>query len=210
MKKIFTGDEKKIVIFLIFFLFLGIILINADRIGPQDTDERMTSKNDTIKKIIKKSNTPPKININEADLETLQELKGVGPKTALKIYNHREEKGKFTSLTELINVKGIGKKTLAKLLPNLKMIGDSATVHSFVKSDEKTASSNDDSPVNINSATAAELKTLYRVGDVTAQKIIDYRETNGLFSQKEEIMNIKGIGTGTYDRIKHRIIISDE
>lgn len=209
MKKILTGDEKKIVVFLAFFLFMGILILSTGKIISNEKTKSTNSKNDSIQEIIKKSHTPPKININEADIETLKELKGVGPKTALKIYNYRDEIGKFNSLTELTNVKGIGKKTLAKLLPNLTIIGDSATIYSFVKS-SKAAGVPDDSPVNINTASASKLKNLYRVGSVTAQKIIDYRKKNGPFTKKEDIMQIKGIGTGTFEKIKHRIIISDE
>ena len=55
------------------------------------------------------------ININDADVEELQEnLIGVGPKKALAIVEYREANGPFYSAEELINVKGIGPKTLEK------------------------------------------------------------------------------------------------
>lgn|GEM_PF-2902630 len=48
--------------------------------------------------------------------------------------------------------------------------------------------------VNINTATKEELKILSGIGDVKAQAIIEYRETNGKFRKVEEIVCVDGIG----------------
>jgi len=56
-----------------------------------------------------------KININTADSTGLQELTGVGPSTAEKIINYRNENGKFKTIEDLKNVSGIGDKTFEKL-----------------------------------------------------------------------------------------------
>ncbi|AEJ44033.1 competence protein ComEA helix-hairpin-helix repeat protein [Alicyclobacillus acidocaldarius subsp. acidocaldarius Tc-4-1] len=55
-----------------------------------------------------------KININTADLETLETLPGVGPKRAAAILAYREAHGPFPDLASLRHVRGIGEKTLAK------------------------------------------------------------------------------------------------
>jgi len=55
-----------------------------------------------------------KININTADLETLETLPGVGPKRAAAILAYRQAHGPFRDLESLRHVKGIGEKTLAK------------------------------------------------------------------------------------------------
>lgn len=49
-------------------------------------------------------------------------------------------------------------------------------------------------PVNINTATARELEALPGIGEVIAQRIIDYRNTHGPFGSVDELINIKGIG----------------
>jgi competence protein ComEA len=58
--------------------------------------------------------------------------------------------------------------------------------------------------ININTATKSELMQLYKVGDKTANNIIEYRKRKP-FRKKEEILNVKGIGIKTYDKIKNNI-----
>ncbi|MET0952181.1 MAG: ComEA family DNA-binding protein [Aeromicrobium sp.] len=56
-----------------------------------------------------------KINLNTATLEQLDTLPGVGPVTAQAILAWREDDGPFTSVDDLLDVKGIGDATLAEL-----------------------------------------------------------------------------------------------
>ena len=55
------------------------------------------------------------ININTAGSAELQEIPGVGPVTADKIIEYRSSHGKFTSIDDLVNISGIGTKTLEKM-----------------------------------------------------------------------------------------------
>ncbi|HHV65126.1 MAG TPA: helix-hairpin-helix domain-containing protein [Peptococcaceae bacterium] len=55
--------------------------------------------------------------------------------------------------------------------------------------------------VNINTAGLAELDTIPGIGPALAQRIIDYREKNGLFSSPEEIQAVSGIGPKTYEKM---------
>ncbi|MDO5574976.1 MAG: helix-hairpin-helix domain-containing protein [bacterium] len=61
------------------------------------------------------------------------------------------------------------------------------------------------SMVNINTATAEQLKELPGVGDSRAQSIIAYREARGGFKSKEEIMQVEGIKEGMYSKMKDLI-----
>ena len=72
---------------------------------------------DSAKKPAKAEQTKGKVNINTADAEAIAgALKGIGMKKAQAIVNYRKQLGgKFKSLEQLLEVKGIGEKTLAKL-----------------------------------------------------------------------------------------------
>ena len=62
-------------------------------------------------------------------------------------------------------------------------------------------------PVNINTADMEELMTLPGIGEVKAKAIIEYRELYGGFVSPEEITEVAGIGTVTYERIRDIISI---
>ncbi|MFT6895654.1 MAG: competence protein ComEA [Paraglaciecola sp.] len=59
--------------------------------------------------------TIQKVNINTASLEQLVSLPGIGDKKAETIIEYREQNGKFTSVDDLANVKGIGSKMVLNL-----------------------------------------------------------------------------------------------
>jgi len=61
--------------------------------------------------------------------------------------------------------------------------------------------------ININTAGLAELDSIPGIGPVLAQRIIDYREQNGFFSSPEEIQNVSGIGTKTYEKMADYITV---
>jgi competence protein ComEA len=62
------------------------------------------------------------VNINNADAQMLSEgLKGVGPKKAEAIIQWRERNGGFNSLEQLLEVKGIGEKTLQDNRSNITL-----------------------------------------------------------------------------------------
>ena len=63
--------------------------------------------------------------------------------------------------------------------------------------------------VDLNLAEAWLLQALPGIGETRAQAIIDYRQEKGQFRHISEITNVEGIGTETYEKIKHLITVSD-
>ena len=72
---------------------------------PTDVEQTWSETNETNSKV----------SLNDATEAELQTLPGIGPSKAAAIVNYREETGSFQSIDELVNVSGIGEKTLEKL-----------------------------------------------------------------------------------------------
>lgn len=61
------------------------------------------------------------VNINSANSAQLQTLYGIGPAKAQEILKYRKMHGGFKTVDELVNVKGIGPKTMIKLKPQVSL-----------------------------------------------------------------------------------------
>lgn len=61
--------------------------------------------------------------------------------------------------------------------------------------------------ISINHGTLADLDTLPGIGPAKAQAILDYRAQHGLFKRLEDLQNVKGIGTKTYEDLKSLITL---
>jgi competence protein ComEA len=61
--------------------------------------------------------------------------------------------------------------------------------------------------VNLNTADAAALETLPRVGPAMAARIIDWREANGGFRAIEDLLGVTGIGDKTFEGLKDLVTI---
>uniref|UniRef100_UPI003F610B02 ComEA family DNA-binding protein n=1 Tax=Thiomicrolovo subterrani TaxID=3131934 RepID=UPI003F610B02 len=60
------------------------------------------------------------VNLNTATAEELESLKGIGPSTAAKIIEYRNEH-RFNSIEDIMNVKGVGEKTFLQIKDELEV-----------------------------------------------------------------------------------------
>ena len=73
---------------------------------------------------------------------------------------------------------------------------------------DRTAAPKAAAPLNLNTATAAELTTLPGIGAKTAERIIEYRQKSGGFKKVEELMNVRGVGEKSFLKLKSLITVT--
>jgi competence protein ComEA len=61
--------------------------------------------------------------------------------------------------------------------------------------------------LNLNTATAEELQALPEIGPVMAEAIVAYREQNGPFSAVDDLLDVPGIGPGTFEAIAELVTV---
>ena len=62
-------------------------------------------------------------------------------------------------------------------------------------------------PLNLNTATSAQLEALPGIGKATADRIVEYRQKNGGFKKAEELMNVRGIGEKNFLKLKTLVTV---
>ncbi len=178
-----------------------------------------------------------RIDPNTAPAVELARLPRVGPALAERIVADREANGRYRTLAELGRVAGVGERTLELLAPHVTLrpgatglAGGAAGVGATVPSSpyrgstarpeaapgtrlarplpsSTSASPGAGSPLDLNRATAVELETLPGVGPVLAGRIIAYRDSVGGFRTMESLLEVKGIGAATLERLRHRVMV---
>jgi len=73
--------------------------------------------------------------------------------------------------------------------------------------DGNIAGEPDSGLININTASAERLTSLSGIGEVKAAAIVEYRRTHGGFSSVDELLNVKGIGEKTLEKIRSRVTV---
>src|SRR3989338_8443394 len=103
-----TRTERGIIIFLIFTLLIGITLIIYQKSRPP-------IKLEIGKFAVEEEVDSGRININTASAGDLTQLEGVGKVMAQRIIEHRDKAGKFASIEDIKDVKGIGDAMFEKI-----------------------------------------------------------------------------------------------
>lgn len=109
------------------------------------------------------------------------------------------------TVTKAVNTTSSGKKKTKTSSTKETQVSVATTV---ITDTAETESVN--FPIDINSAGIDELKTLDGIGDAAASKIIEYRETYGSFKNREELLNVSGIGEKKLEKIYDFIFVENE
>jgi competence ComEA-like helix-hairpin-helix protein len=114
MRGVFTREERAVVLFLTVSLLVGSAIVGAGRVLPGRLPDFTGAA-----PVEGRAEAPPEpswpVDVNTADVVELDRLPGVGPARARLIVELRERLGGYSSLEELLEVRGIGPVTLDKL-----------------------------------------------------------------------------------------------
>lgn len=127
-----NNKEKAVLYFLIISLLIGSIVSFYKRQREKRNLETITmtmsiiekpdtNLSDRIEEKTKKETKVGLLDINLATAKQLEALPGIGPVLAQRIVEERNRVGKFSTIEDLLKVKGIGKKKLAMIRNRIKI-----------------------------------------------------------------------------------------
>lgn len=162
------------------------------------------------------------IDLDRAGAADIARLPRVGAGLARKIVADRETRGPFGGLGNLDRVPGIGPGLLAAIGPHARFSGSAAQgqdASSPMASQGPPAppspggtpeppSSRTAPPLDLNTATAAELEALPFVGPYMAQQIVAHRERHGRFTVVDSLVLVPGVGPATVARIRGHLRVA--
>jgi competence ComEA-like helix-hairpin-helix protein len=109
----FTKEEKTILLFLVAALFVGTAVLYHKKLNPAGY---LSLQNISFEEKEIKSE---KINLNEATIEELMKVKGIGHVLAGRVISYRDKYGPFGRVEDIKEIKGIGDKTFEKIRKGL-------------------------------------------------------------------------------------------
>ena len=197
---------KRKIILLIIFLGIVIILLGCFFYAKKDSDEIIAEdilidNQNTIQESVKNTNT---IKVHVAGCVQSQGI--IELEEGSRIADAIDKVGGLTANASTKNV------NLAYVLQDGEKIYIPSLAEEQIADEEiqiisSASGSNDNGKVNINKASITELQKISGIGESTAKKIIEYRNTNGKFKSIEDLKNIQGIGDKKYDSIKEEVTV---
>lgn len=132
-----------------------------------------------------------KININEADSNALEQLRGIGMGTAKRIVKYRDRLGGFISLEQIKEIWGMDSAGYEHLL---KQVYTDAAIHKL----------------NINNADVSTLAKHPYIGYSLAKLIVNYRLQHGKYNEPRDLFNIHVMNEKIFSKIEPYISTSDD
>jgi competence protein ComEA len=166
-----------------------------------------------------------RVDLNRAHRAELLQLPGIGPSMAARIEDYREANAGFRSVEDLTRVKGFGPATLERLRPWV-IVQEDVDIAAVEARPERAPAKRGAVPgkapgqskktaaltgrIDINRASAEELRQLPGIGPKLSQRIVDERD-KGRFRTVDELRSrVPGIGPKTLERLRPYISVQGE
>ena len=128
---------------------------------------------------------PIRVDANTADTAAFIALPGIGSKLAARIVAFREKLGGFYAVEQIREVYGLSDSTFQIISPYLQLPDAGAVKR-----------------ININRATADEMKGHPYIKPALASAIVAYRKANGNFEKVEDILNIMSVTGELFQKLR--------
>lgn len=134
-----------------------------------------------------------KLNLNRTNLESIKAIPCLSAPLAKRIYEFIQSKKGISDLTELLDVKGMSRKRLKELDKYATVMGGHAGSAAW---GEK---------INLNFTNESELSNLPGISKKMAEKIINFRNSNGGFKSLEDLYEIPGLSEKTIKKFIDKV-----
>ena len=198
LRSYLTSDEQRIIFFLLLAGITGII-VHFTLLQAADNDV------DSLRVAVAEP-TEIRYDINTVTAEELQTIPGIGAVRAAAIIDYRD-RNRPISVDDLLNVRGIGEKTLANLRGYFGERGED------VEKEMPQEGINEpgvQGTMNINDASLQDLMRVRGVGQVRGESILEFLEEVGRIKNIDQLLEVRGIGPKTLENIKEMFYADDD
>lgn len=134
-----------------------------------------------------------KLNLNRTNLESIKAIPCLSAPLAKRIYEFIQSKKGISDLTELLDVKGMSRKRLKELDKYATVMGGHAGSAAW------------GDKINLNFTNESELSNLPGISKKMAEKIINFRNSNGGFKSLEDLYEIPGLSEKTIKKFIDKV-----
>lgn len=237
MKDYFTFSKKErlAVIFLLLMIgcFISIPYFYSLKPSPPVINTALAKlirdqniQTDTVEKVFQKTSTPENLYVKKAipfnfdpNIASENDWKrlGINNKTIHTLVNYRNKGGKFRHAEDLLKIWGFRKEDADRLIPfvqinqpelstlsqKMELIKWNQEIKNRIKIQPKEVL-----PIDINTATHEDWKSLPGIGDFLADRIIKFRDRMGGFTEIVQVQKTYGISDSVFGLIKQYLIIN--
>lgn len=168
------------------------------------------------------------LDLNAASAEELQHLPGVGAGLASRIVAHRDRRGGFDSVEELLDVPGLGPRLLDGLRPHVRVAGRKVETVPAAPDDPvahereripliephsarlRKLGDSEKAVLDLNQAGIEELQRLPGIGPTLASRIVADRAAQGPFRSVGDLLRVRGIGPKTLEKLRPHVRVGTD